>query len=72
MRDDGLVQEEGWARIYLVSQGATEAARKSTERAARREYQVLQGINHCGIIGAVEFREQEGGRAVLSTSTSSR
>ncbi|MFD4919823.1 BREX system serine/threonine kinase PglW [Streptomyces goshikiensis] len=65
VRDDGLVQEEGRVRIYLVSQGATEAARKSTERAARREYQVLQGINHRGIVDAVEFREHEAGPAIL-------
>lgn len=50
IRDDGLVREEGRVRIYLVSQMATEAARRSTERAARREYQVLQGITHRGIV----------------------
>lgn len=64
-RDDGMVQEEGRVRIYLVSQMATEAARKATERAARREYQVLQGINHRGIVDAVEFREHQGGPAIL-------
>ncbi|MFF3140931.1 BREX system serine/threonine kinase PglW [Streptomyces sp. NPDC057927] len=64
-RDDGLVQEEGRVRIYLVSQMATDAARKSTERAARREYQVLQGISHRGIVDAVEFRDHEGGPAIL-------
>ncbi|MFJ9107161.1 BREX system serine/threonine kinase PglW [Streptomyces sp. NPDC102283] len=65
IRDDGMVQEEGRVRIYLVSQMATEAARKATERAARREYQVLQGINHRGIVDAVEFREHQGGPAIL-------
>lgn len=64
-RDDGLVQEEGRVRIYLVSQGATQAARRTVERAARREYQVLQGITHRGIVDAVEFREHEGGPAIL-------
>ncbi|WP_307865420.1 BREX system serine/threonine kinase PglW [Streptomyces montanisoli] len=64
-RDDGMVQEEGRVRIYLVSQMATEAARKATERAARREYQVLQGIHHRGIVDAVEFREHQGGPAIL-------
>ncbi|MEU5614917.1 BREX system serine/threonine kinase PglW [Streptomyces sparsogenes] len=64
-RDDGLVQEEGRVRVYLVSQGATQAARKSIERAALREYQVLQGITHRGIVDAVEFREHEGGPAIL-------
>lgn len=64
-RDDGMVHGEGRVRIYLVSQMATEAARKATERAARREYQVLQGINHRGIVDAVEFREHQGGPAIL-------
>ncbi|URN12066.1 BREX system serine/threonine kinase PglW [Streptomyces radiopugnans] len=59
------MQEEGRVRIYLVSQGATQAARKAVERAARREYQVLQGITHRGIVDAVEFREHEGGPAIL-------
>ncbi|MFD9862297.1 BREX system serine/threonine kinase PglW [Streptomyces alboflavus] len=65
VRDDGLVQEEGRVRVYLVSQGATEAAKKSTDRAARREYQVLQGVTHRGIVEAVEFREHQGGPAIL-------
>lgn len=65
VRDDGLVQEEGRVRIYLVSQAATDADRRSTERAARREYQVLQGISHRGIVDAVEFREHEAGPAIL-------
>ncbi|MGI3230880.1 protein kinase domain-containing protein [Streptomyces sp. GTA36] len=44
---------------------ATEAAKKSTDRAARREYQVLQGITHRGIVEAVEIREHQGGPAIL-------
>ncbi|MEV7596630.1 BREX system serine/threonine kinase PglW [Kitasatospora sp. NPDC089797] len=64
-RDDGLVNAEGRVRIYLVSQQASEAARKSTQRAARREYEVLQGINHRGIAEAVEIREHQGGPAIL-------
>ncbi|MET8541087.1 BREX system serine/threonine kinase PglW [Kitasatospora sp. NPDC004799] len=64
-RDDGLVSAEGRVRIYLVSQQASEAAQKSTQRAARREYEVLQGINHRGIAEAVEIREHQGGPAIL-------
>ncbi|MEC4014955.1 BREX system serine/threonine kinase PglW [Streptomyces sp. H27-D2] len=64
-RDDGLVQGEGRVRIYLVSQQAADAAKRSTDRAARREYQVLQGINHRGIAAAVEIREHQGGPAIL-------
>lgn len=65
VREDRLVKEEGRVRIYLVSQMATDAARKSTERAARREYQVLQGISHRGIVDAVELREHEAGPGIL-------
>lgn len=64
-RDDGLVKEEGRVRIYLVNERATETARKSAQRAALREYQVLQGINHRGIAEAVEIREHQGGPAIM-------
>ncbi|MGW7002051.1 BREX system serine/threonine kinase PglW [Streptomyces sp. NPDC054933] len=62
---EGLVHEEGRVRIYLVELQATEAARRSTERAALREYQVLQGITHPGIAQAVDFRDHQGGPAIL-------
>ncbi|MBD0735473.1 serine/threonine protein kinase [Streptomyces sp. CBMA29] len=64
-RVDGLVQEEGRVRIYLVGQQPTDAAKKATTRAATREYQVLQGINHRGIAAAVEIREHLAGPAIL-------
>ncbi|KRV48655.1 serine/threonine protein kinase [Wenjunlia vitaminophila] len=64
-RDDGLVKEEGRVRVYLVNRLATETARKTADRAARREYQVLQGIHHRGIAEAVDFREHMGGPAIL-------
>ncbi|MGW6057534.1 BREX system serine/threonine kinase PglW [Streptomyces sp. NPDC055189] len=64
-RDDGLVQEEGRVRLYLVEQMATEAAKQAADRAARREYQVLQGITHRGIAQAVQIREHQGGPAIL-------
>ncbi|WP_272498149.1 BREX system serine/threonine kinase PglW [Actinomadura terrae] len=63
-RDD-MVHEEGRVRIYLVSQQATDEARRTVDRAARREYQVLQGINHPGIAQAVQIREHRGGSAIL-------
>lgn len=62
---DGLVREEGRVRIYLTEQQAGEERRQSVERAARREYQVLQGINHRGIAQAVQIREHQGGPAIL-------
>ncbi|QDN97731.1 BREX system serine/threonine kinase PglW [Streptomyces sp. S1A1-8] len=64
-RDDGLVQEEGRVRIYLVEQMATDEARQAADRAARREYQVLQGITHRGVAQAVQIREHQGGPAIL-------
>ncbi|WP_433461724.1 BREX system serine/threonine kinase PglW [Spirillospora sp. CA-128828] len=60
-----LVHEEGRVRIYLVNQQATDEARRAVDRAARREYQVLQGINHPGIAQAVQIREHQGGSAIL-------
>ncbi|ROS32029.1 BREX system serine/threonine kinase PglW [Amycolatopsis thermoflava] len=61
----GIVREEGRVRIYLTAQQATEERRQSVERAARREYQVLQGITHRGIAQAVQIREHQGGPAIL-------
>ncbi|WP_313895982.1 BREX system serine/threonine kinase PglW [Streptomyces sp. YIM 98790] len=64
-RDDGLVQERGRVRIYLAGEAASEQQRLKVDRAARREYQVLQGINHRGIVQAVQIREHRGGPAIL-------
>jgi serine/threonine protein kinase len=61
----GLVEEEGRVRIYLTEQQASDERRQSIERAARREYQVLQGIMHRGIAQAVQIREHQGGPAIL-------
>ncbi|MBO0510537.1 BREX system serine/threonine kinase PglW [Streptomyces beijiangensis] len=65
VRDDGLVKEGGRVRIYLAGQGAATEQRSRIDRAARREYQVLQGINHRGIVQAVQIREHQGGPAIL-------
>ncbi|GAA0632107.1 BREX system serine/threonine kinase PglW [Streptomyces thermocarboxydovorans] len=65
VRDDGLVQESGRVRIYLAGTAASAEQRAKVERAARREYQVLQGINHRGIVQAVQIREHQGGPAIL-------
>ena len=59
------VEEEGRVRVYLVELQADEERRRSTSRAAKREYQVLQGINHRGIAQAVDFRHHAGGPAIL-------
>ncbi|MEH0579630.1 BREX system serine/threonine kinase PglW [Streptomyces sp. B21-108] len=59
------VRQEGRVRIYLVEQQATDERRRSTTRAAEREFKVLQGINHRGIAQAVDFRQHQGGPAIL-------
>ncbi|AXB42697.1 BREX system serine/threonine kinase PglW [Amycolatopsis albispora] len=61
----GIVREEGRVRIYLTAQQASEERQQSVERAARREYQVLQGITHRGIAQAVQIRDHGGGPAIL-------
>ncbi|MEV0082903.1 BREX system serine/threonine kinase PglW [Saccharopolyspora sp. NPDC050642] len=60
-----LVKEEGRVRIYLTAQQATADQRQSVDRAARREYQVLQGINHRGIAQAVQIAHHQGGPAIM-------
>ncbi|MCT7353217.1 BREX system serine/threonine kinase PglW [Streptomyces sp. 15-116A] len=64
-RVDGLVKESGRVRIYLSGQAASAEQRGRVDRAALREYQVLQGINHRGIVQAVQIREHQGGPAIL-------
>ncbi|MEU2827312.1 BREX system serine/threonine kinase PglW [Streptomyces lavendulae] len=64
-RDDGLVKESGRVRIYLAGEAASAQQRQSVDRAARREYQVLQGINHRGIVQAVQIHEHVSGPAIL-------
>ena len=63
-RDD-LVREQGRVRIYLTEQQATDEQRQSVQRAARREYQVLQGMTHRGIAQPLQIREHQGGPAIL-------
>ncbi|HEY6798607.1 MAG TPA: deoxyribodipyrimidine photo-lyase, partial [Kineosporiaceae bacterium] len=61
----GLISEQGRVRIYLTALQTGEEQRRSVERAARREYQVLQGITHPGIAQALDLREHSGGPAIL-------
>lgn len=53
-------------RIYLSEQGATAEDRELSRRVARREYLVLQGIEHPGIQRALDFSdEHDAGPAIL-------
>jgi serine/threonine protein kinase len=45
-------------RIYLTERTASEAERKSVQRAARREYLALQGITHDGIVRAEQYSDE--------------
>ncbi|ASU81706.1 serine/threonine protein kinase [Nocardiopsis gilva YIM 90087] len=59
------IREEGRLRVYLVGEQAEEKFTREVWRAAEREYQVLQGINHRGIAQALQFRDHMGGPAIL-------
>jgi serine/threonine protein kinase len=45
-------------RVYLSELGASDDDRKSTQRAARREYLSLQGITHEGIVSAEQYSDE--------------
>ncbi len=65
VRDDGLVQETGRVRIYLAGEAPSPEQQLKVKRAAEREYQVLQGINHRGIVQAVQIAPHQGSSAIL-------
>ncbi|MFB9687120.1 BREX system serine/threonine kinase PglW [Amycolatopsis plumensis] len=64
-RDDGQLEEQGRLRIYLIGEGAGKDEKGKVHRAAKREYQVLQGIEHRGIAQARLFDEHQGRPAIL-------
>lgn len=45
-------------RAYLTERTATDDERRSTQRAARREYLALQGISHDGIVRAEQYSDE--------------
>jgi serine/threonine protein kinase len=45
-------------RVYLTEKTASEDDRKSTQRAAHREYLALQGISHDGIVRAEQYSDE--------------
>jgi serine/threonine protein kinase len=51
-------------RIYTVSTAATAEARKSLVRQAQREFQLLEGIDHPGIVKVKEYHDSELGPAL--------
>lgn len=52
-------------RIYGVARAARAEERRTIERAARREFELLEGIRHDGILRVHDFREHETGPALL-------
>lgn len=52
-------------RLYPVALGTSTPSRRTIERAAQREYQILEGIRHPGILKAVSFTEHERGPALV-------
>lgn len=45
-------------RVYLTEKTASDGDRKSTQRAAHREYLALQGISHDGIVRAEQYSDE--------------
>lgn len=52
-------------RIYLVEMGAGEAERRAREAAAKREFLVLGGIEHQGIVQVDGLEQHEAGPALI-------
>jgi serine/threonine protein kinase len=52
-------------RIYPYALQATELSRSARRRAAEREYLLLEGVSHTGILKALEFHEHERGPALI-------
>jgi serine/threonine protein kinase len=52
-------------RLYLVRLGATAEDRKTIERAALREFQLLETLQHPGVLRAYGFTEHELGPALI-------
>lgn len=52
-------------RLYLVRTEGTEETRRTIERAARREFEVLEGLQHPGILRTYGYTDHELGPALL-------
>ncbi|WP_058553873.1 BREX system serine/threonine kinase PglW [Thiohalocapsa sp. ML1] len=60
-----LDKDKARVRIYVVEPGASAEARASIVRAAKREYAILHGIAHPGILRARAYTEHERGPALI-------
>ena len=52
-------------RQYTVAQASTEENRKKLQRAAAREFQIIQTLNHPGILPVLDYKDHELGPALL-------
>ncbi|WP_245754553.1 BREX system serine/threonine kinase PglW [Candidatus Accumulibacter aalborgensis] len=52
-------------RIYTVAAATTPDARKSLVRQAQREFQILEGIDHPGIVKVKDYQDSELGPALI-------
>ena len=52
-------------RQYTVAQAANEENRKKLQRAAAREFQIIQTLNHPGILPVLDYKDHELGPALL-------
>jgi serine/threonine protein kinase len=52
-------------RRYTLAAAASEEERQMLLRAARREYQILDGLNHPGILGVKGFTDNQYGPAII-------
>jgi serine/threonine protein kinase len=64
-RHVSLPNVERRIRIYTYGSAASGEERETIRRAAQREFQILEGITHRGILRASEFRDLEQGAAVI-------
>ena len=52
-------------RQYTVAQASSEEDRQRLKRAAAREFQIIQSLNHPGILPVLDYKEHELGPALL-------
>jgi serine/threonine protein kinase len=64
-----LERELARIRLYVVEPGASAEARASIVAAAKREYLILNGITHPGILKAKAYTEHERGPALVFEHT---
>ncbi len=64
-RHTQVEQSKRRVRLYLVRTEATQEDRDTIQRAARREFQILETLEHPGILRAYGFTEHELGPALL-------